>query len=137
MELPKELFEMYRQGILSREDFIKAFEKWQKGSDIDPYVKGGADENGVYLQYRYYKIYYDEKEKLFKGYFGCPVRIKTRDKERQKTAKEVVDEFVQIVLDLQTDTTGDCPEGRLVHCYPNTEYFDCLSPREQSQMLNH
>lgn len=51
MELPKELFELYRQGVINRYEFVKKFSEWQENNGYND-VQGYADSLGVWLEYR-------------------------------------------------------------------------------------
>lgn len=52
MNYPKDLIASYRQGKITRKEFIVRFDQWQKSQGMNFDLKMRADKNNCYLLYR-------------------------------------------------------------------------------------
>lgn len=132
MELPKELFELYRQGAINRYEFVKKFSEWQENNGYND-VQGYADSLGVWLEYRGNQAQLTGGKLHFYGkeYGG-------RADEAVEAFKKAVDERIANLPKpkYDVDRTGD-PKETVEYLYPDTAAFNCLSPREQKEILSH
>ena len=127
MELPKELFELYRQGVINRYEFVKKFSEWQTNGYDD--VKGYADSLGMWLEYR------GNQAQLIGGklhFYGK--EYGGRADEAVKAFKKAVDERIANLPKpkYDVDRTSD-PKETVEYLHPGTTAFNCLSPREQGR----
>lgn len=137
MELPKELFELKRLGVLTNEEFVKKFSEWQAGNGYSD-VKGYADKNGVFLEYKGYAA--EIKDgcllSLFGKETGKAIPSIKAFKRRVDNWLDEIREQRRRAVQMDVDRTGD--RGDTVeYLYPDTAAFNCLTPKQQKQMLNH
>lgn len=140
MELPKELFELYRQGVLNRQEFKQKFSEWQRNNGYND-VKGYATSDGVFIEYK------GEKAKVEGNLLICPTVGDFRSEVFNADAYTTVKAFKEHVdwwlskgpyrkRQYDVDRTGD-PKDTVEYLYPDTAAFNCLSSKEQSKLLNH
>lgn len=138
MKLPKELFELKRLGVLTNEEFIKKFSEWQANNGYND-VKGYANKYGVYLEYKGYAA--EIKDGCLRSMFGKETgkvipSIKAFKRRVNNWLDELREERRKVVNQMDVDRTGD--RGDTVeYLYPDTAAFNCLTAKQQKQMLNH
>lgn len=138
MELPKELFELKRLGVLTNEEFIKKFSEWQNNNGYND-VKGYANKYGVFLEYKGYHA--EIKNGFLRSMFGedngkAIPSIKAFKRRVNNWLDELREQRRKIASQMDVDRTGD--RGDTVeYLYPDTAAFNCLTAKQQKQMLNH
>ncbi len=141
MDLPKELFELYRQGVLTRDEFKAKFSEWQKSNGYND-VKGGADKRGVYIEYKGERAWLEGNVLLYPphGYFWDE-----HTNVEAFTAKDAVKAFTKYVdwlkkeraYDVDRTSDGSDARDRLIHVTPDSEYFNYLTPKEKAEYFSH
>jgi hypothetical protein len=138
MELPKELFELKRLGVLTNEEFIKKFSEWQANNGYND-VKGYANKYGVFLEYKGYHA--EIKDGFLLSMFGKETgkaipSIRSFKRRVNNWLDELREQRRKVVNQMDVDRT--CDRGDTVeYLYPDTAAFNCLTAKQQKQMLNH